>query len=294
MQRNKTLAKSLFVMLLWGSLFPAVKLGMKEWSIESTGDILLFAGLRFVICGGIISLFAAGDKASYKSAKSVILPILLSGFFSIILHYACTYSALGMTDASKTAILKQVGALFYICFSFLFFKDDRFTLPKLFGALLGFGGIVAINSGVDGLSFNFGDALILTASFASVASNVISKNVFRKTSHVTATGISQFFGGVVLLFAGLVMGGGMGAPTLKGFLVLTYICVASIVSYLMWFSVLKNGELSKLFIIKFAEPLFACVFGAALLGENVFKPQYIIAFILISLGIYISHIKKES
>ena len=260
-QKNKTLLKSLFVMLLWGSLFPAVKLGMKEWSIESTGDILLFAGLRFVICGGMISLFALKDKASYKSAKSVIVPILLSGFFAIILHYACTYSALGMTEASKTAILKQVGALFYVCFSFLFFKDDRFTIPKFFGALLGFGGIIAINWGVSGLDFNMGDVLILIASFSSVASTVISKRVFQKVSHVTATGISQFFGGIVLLVAGLAMGGGMGEGTIQGFLVLAYICASSIISYLLWFSVLKNGQVSKLFIIKFAEPLFACVFG---------------------------------
>ena len=281
-------------MLLWGSLFPAVKLGMKEWEIKSTGDIRLFAGLRFVICGGIIALFTLKDKASYRSAKSVILPILLSGFFSIILHYACTYSALGMTDASKTAILKQVGALFYVCFSFLFFKDDRFTLPKLFGALLGFGGIVAINSNISGLSFNIGDALILIASFSSVASTVISKRVFQKVSHVTATGISQLFGGIVLLAVGLIMNGTMGEASLKGVLILVYICASSIISYLLWFSVLKNGQVSKLFIIKFAEPLFACVFGAVLLGENVLKPQYLLAFLLIALGIWVSNAKKES
>ena len=99
LRKNKTLLISLFVMLLWGSLFPAVKLGMKSWNIESTGDILLFAGVRFVICGGVIALFSLKDKSSYKSARSVIFPILMSGFFSIILHYACTYSALGMTDA---------------------------------------------------------------------------------------------------------------------------------------------------------------------------------------------------
>ncbi len=281
-------------MLLWGSLFPAVKLGMKEWNIESMGDILLFAGVRFVICGGVIALFSLKDKASYKSARSVIFPILMSGFFSIILHYACTYSALGMTDASKTAILKQVGALFYVCFSFLFFKDDRFTLPKFFGVLLGFGGIVAINSNVSGLSFNLGDLLILIASFSSVASTVIIKNVLRTASYVTSTAISQFFGGAVLFLAGVIMGGGMGEGGIRGYLILVYICLASIVSYLLWFSVLKNGQVSKLFIIKFAEPLFACVFGAALLGENVLKPQYLVAFVLIALGICVSHIKKES
>lgn len=48
-----------------------------------------------------------------------------------------------------------------------------------------------------------------------------------------------------------------------------------------------------MFIIKFAEPLFACVFGAILLGENIFKLQYLAAFVLISLGIVLGN-KSEA
>jgi len=44
-----------------------------------------------------------------------------------------------------------------------------------------------------------------------------------------------------------------------------------------------------MFIMKFAEPLFACVFGAILLGENIFRIQYLMAFILIFSGIIIGH-----
>jgi len=44
-----------------------------------------------------------------------------------------------------------------------------------------------------------------------------------------------------------------------------------------------------MFIIKFAGPLFACVFGAVLLGENIFKIQYLVAFVLISLGIILGN-----
>jgi drug/metabolite transporter (DMT)-like permease len=47
-----------------------------------------------------------------------------------------------------------------------------------------------------------------------------------------------------------------------------------------------------MFIIKFSEPLFACVFGALLLGENIFKWQYLIAFVLISSGIILGNKNK--
>jgi drug/metabolite transporter (DMT)-like permease len=48
-----------------------------------------------------------------------------------------------------------------------------------------------------------------------------------------------------------------------------------------------------MFIIKFAEPLFACVFSAILLNENIFQWQYLIAFILISTGIVLGNKTKR-
>lgn len=277
-------------MLLWGTLFPTVKLSYSAFDISTTGDILFFAGMRFVVCGGVICLFSLiTDKASFKPAKSSILPILLAGLFSIILHYACTYSALQLTDSSKTAILKQVGVLFYVCFSSLFFKDDKLSVKKLIGALLGFAGIIVINLNVDGVSFNIGDLLIIIASFCSVFSSIISKKVFVTVKPITATGISQLFGGIVLAIIGRAMGGSMTVTASLSSLLFVYICIASVVSYCIWFTVVKSGELSRLFIIKFAEPAFACIFGAMLLNENIFQWQYILSFLFIAGGIYISN-----
>ena len=83
--KAKNLVTPLFVMLLWGFLFPTVKLGMKTYGVKSLGDILLFAGLRFTVCGIIICLFALlRDKPSYKIEKSAVLPMLCSGLFAVV------------------------------------------------------------------------------------------------------------------------------------------------------------------------------------------------------------------
>ena len=293
MEKKKTLVSALLVMILWGSLFPMVKLGNGAYGISGIGSILYFAGVRFTICGVAICIYALlRDRKCFVPAKKVIFPVLLSGVFSIILHYACTYTALTMTDSSKTAILKQVGVLFYVCFAALFFKDDRLTVRKLFGALLGFGGIFAINTSASGFSFGLGDALIIGASFCTVFANVISKKVFAHIAPVPATGIAQLFGGLVLLFVGRYMGGTMTFRLDGTAWIFVYICIASVISYCIWFTTVKNGALSKLFIIKFAEPVFAAVFGALLLNENIFKWQYLLAFVLIAGGIYISQGEK--
>ena len=294
MSKNKSVWLALLTMLLWGSLFPTVKLGFSAYAVESTADILLFAGLRFVICGAVICLFAAAkDRASYRPVRGSFLPILLSGLFAIVLHYSFTYLGLELTDSSKTALIKQVGALFYVCFSFLFIKGDKPTVKKILAAIIGFLGIVALNVSGEGLSFAIGDVLILGASFCTVFSNVISKKVFETVEPITATGISQLFGGLVLLVAGLVLGGRVRFAWNASLLIMVYICLASIFSYCIWYAVLKKGELSRLFIIKFSEPVFACIFGAIILGENIWKIQYLAAFILICGSIWISNTSKK-
>jgi len=292
MSNRKTVLSALFTMLLWGSLFPMVKLGFSSYSVNTTADILLFAGLRFVVCGWVICAFVAvRDKESYRPVKHSLAPVLLSGAFAIVFHYGFTYTGLLLTDSSKTALIKQVGALFYVCFSFLFIKEDSPTVKKTVAAAVGFLGIIVLNISADGFSFAVGDVLILCASFCTVISNVISKKLFQKVSPITATGISQLFGGVVLLVVGLAMGGSVIFRWNASLWIMAYICIASIVSYCIWFGIVKNGELSKLFIIKFAEPVFACVFGALILDENIWKIQYLLAFLLISGSIWFSNTK---
>ncbi len=288
----KNLIAPLFVMLLWGLLFPTVKLGMKTYGVESLGDILVFAGLRFAVCGAVICLFALfRDKSSYKDAKSSILPILLSGLFAVVLHYSFTYSALNLCESSKTALIKQTGALLYVCFSFVFFKEDKPTWKKIIGAVLGFLGIVAVSGDNMGISFGIGEFLVICASFCTVFSNVAGKKALERVAPVTMTGISQFFGGIVLLAVGFLLGG-KARITLEKSYIFALICVASILSYCLWFGAVKKGELSKLFIIKFAEPVFACVFSALMIGENVLKIQYLAGFLLISFGIVLSELRS--
>lgn len=290
MSKNKSVWYAILVMLLWGSLFPMVKSGYTPYGISTLGDILFFAGVRFTVCGVVICLYTAiKTPSSFLNAKKALFYVLMSGMFAIVLHYGFTYSALKLTDSSKTAILKQVGVLFYVCFSSFFIKEDRLTLKKLIGVIMGFLGIIAINLSSKGVRFNIGDVLIIAASFCTVFSNVISKKIFKTVNPVTSTGISQLFGGIVLLIAGKIMGGNMCFAFDSSALIMIYICFASVVSYCIWFTVVKNAELSKLFIIKFAESIFACIFGAIILKENVFNMQYILSFLLIAGGIYISN-----
>ncbi len=292
MNNIKNISLSLLVMALWGSLFPFVKIGYSVFNInaQSIPDILMFASVRFIISGIIVSIIAFFKKEKIAAPrKQYISYIVIMGLFSIVLHYAFTYIGLGSTDGSKTALIKQLGPLIYACFSFVFFKEEKFNVLKIAGAVVGFGGIIAINYNPDGISFSTGDILIILASVCTVVSSVINKKIVVNNSPFWITAISQLSGGMVLLAAALMLGADMLVFNLKSALVFLYICTASICAYVLYSFVLRTVSLSKMFIIKFAEPLFACVFGAILLGENIFRLQYLAAFVMISLGIILGN-----
>lgn len=286
----------LLTMLLWGSLFPCIKIGYKAFNIQtnSVAEILMFAALRFVVCGFIMCGIACVLKLKIASPKRKnIRSICFMGFFAIVLHYGFTYVGLTTVDSSKTAILKQTAPLLFACFSFLFIKKETFSITKIIGAIVGFCGILAINAGASFSSFSVGDAFIILASLCTVISMIISERFAKNNSPFWLTGISQLFGGVVLLVTAWAMGGKFPVFTFQATLIFIYICAASIIGYTLFYYVQRSAELSKLFIIKFAEPLFACIFSAILLGENIFKIQYLAAFFLISVGIVLGNFKYK-
>ena len=279
-------------MALWGTLFPMIKVGYSAFHISTTDipSIIVFAGLRFTFCGLVlIALASFKVKRLALPKKSNMLYIALGALSTIILHYSFTYIGLALGEGSKGAIVKQVGVLFLSCFAFLFDKDDKFSVNKVIAGVLGFGGIIATAVDGTGISFALGDILLLLASACSSIGTVVTKRATQTLSPIKYTGYSQLFGGVFLLALGLALGGRMIYIDLPAILVFLYICTTSIGSYMIWNSLLRTGSISRLSVIKFTEPLFAVIFSGMILGEDIFKISYLVAFVLLLLALLIEH-----
>ena len=75
-------------MMLWGFLFPTVKKGYAVFGAEIAGDFLTFAGVRFLICGAVICVYAlAKNKSNFKALKGNMVLVLLVGFLAGPLAY---------------------------------------------------------------------------------------------------------------------------------------------------------------------------------------------------------------
>lgn len=280
----------LLVMLMWGFLYPAVKFGYKVLAIDtsSPAQILMFAGIRFFVCGIVITLVALLTKKGTNNVKSSIFPILCMGLLGIAVHYSLTYIGLTSVDSSKTAILKKVGELFYICFAFLIVREEKFRITKVIGSLIGFAGVIALNITPEGkVSFSWGDGMIILASLSGIGASLLCKKAIKKTNPIMVTGLSQLFGGLVLIGLAKLLNAPQISFTFEGVMMLSCICLVSIISYCIWYYAMGKVMLSKMYILKFIEPFFACIFGAMMLNENIFTLQYLLAFILIITGVLI-------
>ena len=296
-KQNKTLIVlllSVLVMLIWGSLYPTGKLSYKLCDVD-TGfypNLLLFAGTRFTVSGAIILLVQGIRVKSVPKfhGKTEWIGIVLVTLFAVIFNYACTYYGLSRVESSKTALLKQSGILVFIFFSFLIIKEEKFSVGKGVGALLGVASIVALNFGKLGFSIGWGELFVVLSSCCSAAGNVAVKKTLKKADAIAVTGYSQFFGGIVLLALGLALGGRFSIKEVGDWLLMCYIVLATCVSYMLWYSIVQKNDLSKLFIVKLYEPMFAAVISAIILRENLLKWEYLVAFLCVGLALVISNL----
>lgn len=286
------------VSTLWGTLFPMIKIGYRVFEIDSANvaSILLFAGLRFLICGIILVAAVSGKEKRVKLPdKNEFKAVFVVGMLTVVVHYAFTYTGLSLADSSKSSVLKQIGFLVVPCIAFLFRKDDKFSIFKILAAVLGFMSVITINLDGMNLIFGAGEILIILASFSSMFGQMASKNAYDKYDPTYIVAYSQLFGGIVLVLAGLLFGGGIGVVSWQSIGVLGYICFASITANILWNTLIKYNNMSKLAVLKAMDPLFASLFSAILLSENVLKPSYLISVLLIISAMMVSNYsdKKE-
>ena len=109
------------------------------------------------------------------------------------------------------------------------------------------------------------------------------------------SGYQFIFGGIVMVIAGLIMGGRINHIPLSAVLMLLYLACISAVAYSLWGILLKHNPVSKVAIFGFTNPVFGVLLSAWWLGEGSSELgiNALIALILVSIGILIVNVRKQ-
>ena len=291
-------ALALLCAALWGSATPFIKIGyeliLPEKNVAST---ILFAGVRFTFAGIITVLIysIARRKFLYPQAKNIINVAKVS-CFQTVLQYIFFYIGLSNTSGVKGTILSGTSAFFSLLIASLIFRQEKLTVKKVVGCILGFAGIIVVN--LDGLdiTMNFlGDCFVLFSAVALGFSSVMLKKYSKDEDPVVISGYQFIMGGIVMTVIGIAFGGNIVIESTAAFGVITYLSFLSAVAYALWGLLLKNNPVSKVTIYSFMTPVMGVILSNLMLTEQNGVPVFnlLITLILVCMGIFVLNYNKE-
>jgi len=182
---------------LWGSAFPSVKLGYEKFHINKKDlkSIILFAGLRFTFAGLLIIIFYCIIRKQFIKPKLRQLPdIIVLGIIGITFQYIFFYLGLSNSTGVKSSIINSLSTFLTVVFAHFIFKNDKITIRKAIGCVVGILGVIIINLGgaifgtnKDGkkvdISFSLnGEGILMLSCLMSATATIIVKILTAKGS----------------------------------------------------------------------------------------------------------------
>lgn len=290
---------ALICCMLWGSAFPCVKVGYGLFSVDTSSysSLILFAGIRFTLAGVLVLAFGSALQRKFLLPKRKnIWRVAVVALFQTAMQYTFFYIGLANLTGVKSSVLNGLGVFFTIIAACFIFRTERFTLIKLVGCILGFGGVLVMN--LDGLNFEFsltGEGFIIFSGLSAAMAAGFVK-VFSKHENTTTLCGWQFFcGGLALVIIGAATGGSIRPTSGASFAMLFYLAFLSACAFTLQGYLLKYNPVSKVAVFKSTNPLFGALFSAIILGETEQLLHYttLIALALVCGGILIINLLGE-
>lgn len=282
-----------FCCLLWGSAYPAIKNGYALFAIAAT-DVpskMVFAGYRFLFAGLLLLIMAIVTRRDvFNLSWKNLREITVLGLTQTSIQYVFFYVGLAYTTGVKGSILNATGTFFSVLMAHFIYHNDRLSLNKVAGCLIGFAGVMVVNFNKDLLDFNFtllGEGFVVIAAFVLSAATIYGKKVSQKMDSVILTGYQLTVGGAALILVGYLTGGTLTGFTLKSSALLFYMVVLSSASFALWTILLKYNRVGLVTVFNFLIPVFGAVLSAIFLGENILEWKNVVALVLVCSGIWL-------
>ncbi len=290
------------VHFLWAVAVPLTKLGYAGFGI-GTGDIFqmfTFAGIRLFFAGLIALLFCVckGISIVPESGRE-LWQIAKLGLIMSVLQYICLYIGTAFSQGVVVAILTSSGSFFGILFSSLVFKDDRLTLRKLAGCILGLIAVIILNFNDvrSGMVFSaVGTIMVLGAEAAGTLGAVYLKYISQGKNAIYVGGMQTFLGGAFLLVMGTVGGGRLHIETenpMEAVWPTIAIILAAGLALIISNQLYKYNDISKVVIFTVLLPVFGMIASALLLHESLASAALLVSLLVNCVGVCLVTMEKK-
>jgi drug/metabolite transporter (DMT)-like permease len=168
---------ALFLSAAFGANAVAIKI-----SVSGIGPFTA-AGIRFLIASLVIFVWARATGRSFQMRRNQVYPLLVL-FLLFFSQISFLYLGISRTNASRAVLISNLQPFFVLFLAHLFIPDDRITLRKVLGLLLGFTGVCLVFLEKEGVTegFQVGDILMVLSTSLWGAGAVATKIVLHRLS----------------------------------------------------------------------------------------------------------------
>lgn len=300
---------------LWGGAFPAIKVGYQIYGIESdeTGAQIIFAGCRFILAGFMALLIGSIIYGQILYPKfSNLKRVFVLAMLQTTLQYFFFYIGLAHTTGVKASIIEALNVFVALLVAALLFRQERLSLWKICGCILGFVGVLIINLSGNGVDLNMtflGEGCIFLSTVAYAFSSVFIKRYSEYEHPFTLSAYQFMLGGLILTMVGIGVweydhmykdnGDGRSVVsvfrsahgkselfTANAVIVVLILAGISAIAYSLWGLLLKYNEVSRVAVFGFLTPIFGVVFSVIFLREDSGQSveMVLLALALVSIG----------
>jgi drug/metabolite transporter (DMT)-like permease len=277
--------------MIWGASFMATRVVALELAP------LTIAALRLVLAAAVIRLVLALWRErlpglATREERLFWLAATGMAFFSNAMPFTALSWGQRFIDSGLAGVFMASVPLFVLPLGHLFVPGERMTARKVAGFLLGFAGVavlmgpsVLLELGGGPAIALFAQAACLCAAFGYAAGSIVSKRAPQLGLLRFGAAALTIAAAMTLPLALVVEGVPRAMPSTGAVLSLLYLgLVPTALATVLLLSVIRSAGPGFLSLVNYLVPLWAVVFGVAVLGESP-SPRLGLALVLILGGL---------
>jgi len=252
---------------IWSSSFMWIKIAVQEVSPITLVAYRVLFGLLFGLA--VITI----QRVRIPRDLSVWRPLLLVGITNLAIPFFLISWGQQFIDSSVAAILDATVPLFTIVFSHLVLSDDKITLPKVLGLLVGFAGVVILMSNNIGASTSslLGQAAVILASVFYAGSAIYIRKTTQEIPAILRSAGPLVSATAVMWLAAFLTERPVQVPQLAGtWAALLFLgFIGSGFAFVLAFYLIHEIGPTRSTMVTFLFPLGGVIFGVVFLNEQL-------------------------
>jgi len=266
--RSRSLALFLAVAAVWGAAFVAIKAGLAHF------PPVLFAAVRYDVAAVLMLAWAAHatDQPVPRGRREWLEAAVAGGALMIAGYHVFLFVGQQFTTSAAAAVVVGLSPVLTTAFARVLLPGEALTPLGVVGLLVGLSGVVVLADPDPGNLLGAGSRgplLVFGAAAAFALGSVLARRADTAMPIETMEAWAMATGAVMLHAVSLALGEPLAVawtPVAVG--ALAYLSVAaSALGFLAYFALLEEVGPVELNLLSYVTPVFAALFGVALLDE---------------------------